>query len=155
MIDDHTSGTGALPPLPDDRRRLFQILNSSTAPLWLAMIILPRSRLTARLVSLATPLLAALGVTYSGLLVAGIARGGEMVDFRDPDSIRAALGTPDAFLAGWTHYLAFDLFVGRWILEDANARGTSARLPLLLTWMAGPAGLTLHLARRRRHPLPG
>lgn len=144
----------ALPPFPDDRRRLFQILNSSTAPVWLAMIVAPRSRITARLVSWSTPLMAALGVTYTGLLAAGIVRGGERVDFRDPDSIRAGLTSPDAFLAGWTHYLAFDLFVGRWILDDANARGTSARLPLLLTWMAGPAGLTLHLARRRRHPLP-
>jgi len=153
-VSDAPSIPAALPPFPDDRRRLFQILNSSTAPVWLAMIVAPRSRVTARLVSLSTPLLATLGVAYTGLRAAGIVRGGERVDFRDPDSIRAGLTSPDAFLAGWTHYLAFDLFVGRWILEDANNRGTSARLPLLLTWMAGPAGLTLHLARRRRHPLP-
>ncbi len=153
-MNDHADELAVLAPFPDDRRRLFQILNTSTAPLWIAMIVAPRSRVTARLVSLAGPLMAALGVTYTGLLAVGIARGGERVDFRDPDSIRRALTAPDAFLAGWTHYLAFDLFVGRWILEDANARRTSARLPLLLTWMAGPAGLTLHLARRRRHPVP-
>lgn len=142
--------TTAPEPMSEGRRRLFRILNGSTAPVWVAMILFPRSRVTARLVGLTTPLLAGLGVAYTGLLVGGITRGGPRVDLRDPDSLRAALQSPDAFLAGWTHYLAFDLFVGRWILEDAAERGTTARLPLLLTWMAGPAGLTLHLARRRR-----
>ncbi len=71
------------------------------------------------------------------------------LNFRDPEAVRKALGEPDIFLGGWTHYIAFDLFVGRWIWQDALERGRSARLALFLTWMAGPAGLSLHLLRRR------
>lgn len=137
-------------PLDDNRRLAYTIINASTAPLWLAMILFPNSRVTATLVKAATPLLAGLGVTYTALLAAGVVGGGEKLDFRDPDSVRRALASPDAFLAGWTHYLAFDLFVGRWIWQESVAAGRRSRLALFLTWMAGPAGLTLHLAQRRR-----
>lgn len=129
------------------RRSVFTVVNLSSAPVWLAMILAPRSRATAALVERLAPLFVALGLTYDALLAAGVAGGGRL-DFRDPESLRDALGKPDVFLAGWTHYIAFDLFVGRWIWQDALDRGRSARLALLLTWLAGPAGLSLHLLRR-------
>lgn len=129
-------------------RLIYQVVNTSTAPLWLAMILAPRSALTARLVRLATPMYAALGATYIGLL-ASVWGKGEKVDFRDPDSVRAGLQQPRGFLAGWAHYLAFDLFVGRWIWEQGLDRGRSSRIALLLTWLAGPAGLTIWLAQSR------
>ncbi len=52
-------------------------------------------------------------------------------------------------LAAWTHYISFDLFVGRWIWERSLEEGKPARLSLLLTWWAGPMGLTSYLARRK------
>ena len=54
---------------------------------------------------------------------------------------------------GWTHYLAFDLFVGLWIARDADAKGFSrlVQLPILFfTLMAGPIGLLLWLVIRER-----
>ena len=54
---------------------------------------------------------------------------------------------------GWTHYLAFDLFVGLWIARDADAKGFSrlVQLPILvLTLMAGPSGLLIWLLVRER-----
>lgn len=136
-------------PFSPGRRQAYALVNGSSAPVWLAMILAPRSRLTHWLVQRATLLFLGLGVTYDALLVSGVVRSGELVDFRDPDAVRAALASPDLFLAGWTHYIAFDLFVGRWIWSDALARGRSARLALLLTWLAGPAGLSLYLVQRR------
>jgi hypothetical protein len=136
------------------QRRAFAVLNVSTAPVWLLMILAPRSRLTERVVGLATPLYAVLGITYTTLLGAAVIRGagegGTVPRFDDPDALRAALADPNAFLAGWTHYLAFDLYVGRRIRDEALARGRADRLPLLLTWWAGPAGLTLHLVKNLR-----
>ena len=61
-------------------------------------------------------------------------------------------------VAGWAHYLAFDLFVGAWIVEDALKRGAPAWLrmvPLPLTLMFGPAGLLLYLAGRTVVPVRG
>jgi hypothetical protein len=54
---------------------------------------------------------------------------------------------------GWTHYLAFDLFVGLWISRDADAKGFNrlVQTPILLaTLMAGPIGLLLWLIIRER-----
>ena len=132
-------------------RRIYAVVNTCTAPLWLVMILAPRSPVTARLMRLATPLYIALGASYVGLLAAGW--GGERVDFRDPETVRAGLQQPKGFLAGWAHYLAFDLFVGRWVWEQGLAQQRSTRAALLLTWLAGPAGLTTWLAQsavRRR-----
>ena len=130
------------------RRRAYTVINASSAPVWLAMILAPRSRLTRWLVGRTGVLFVGLGLGYDALMAAGVAQGARL-DFRDPEAVRRALGEPDVFLAGWAHYIAFDLFVGRWIWQDAIARGRSARLALLLTWMAGPAGLSLHLLRNR------
>ncbi len=91
-----------------------------------------------------------LGVAYDGLLAAGMISARHPLDFQNPDALRAALGEPDTFLAGWAHYIAFDLFVGRWIWEDSLKRQSSARMAMVLTWMAGPAGLSLYLAQRDR-----
>ena len=60
----------------------------------------------------------------------------------------ATLGGRDALLlAGWIHYLAFDLFVGSWEVSDSRAEGIHHLLVipcLLLTFMAGPAGLAVY-----------
>jgi hypothetical protein len=56
-------------------------------------------------------------------------------------------------LAGWIHYLAFDLFVGSWEARDARQRGVPhlALVPCLaLTFLFGPAGWLLYGAVRSR-----
>ncbi len=132
-------------PLSPRERRRYAVINTCTAPVWLLMIAAPRSALTARAVRLATPLYAALGASYVGLLASGW--GGERVDFRDPESVRRGLQQPRGFLAGWTHYIAFDLFVGRWVWEQGLQQRRSTRVALLLTWLAGPSGLAVWLGQ--------
>ena len=53
---------------------------------------------------------------------------------------------PTAMLAGWVHYLAFDLMVGAWICRTARRDGVSFWLvaPCLpLTFLFGPAGFLI------------
>lgn len=137
-----------LTPIAPGRRRAFLVINSASAPLFAAMILAPRSRLTRYLVEKAMPLHAALGVSYGVLLTSGMVTMGRALDFRDPDRLRRALAEQDVFLAGWAHYISFDLFVGQWIWRDALDSGRSARAALLLTWLAGPVGLTCYLAQK-------
>jgi hypothetical protein len=50
-------------------------------------------------------------------------------------------------LAGWVHYLCFDLLVGTWEVQDARARGIPHLLVvpcLVLTFLFGPAGWLLY-----------
>jgi hypothetical protein len=56
-----------------------------------------------------------------------------------------------ALLAGWIHYLAFDLFTGAWEARDARRLRISRWLVapcLLLTFLFGPLGLGLYLLLR-------
>lgn len=71
------------------------------------------------------------------------------------EGILLAFEVPPLRLAAWIHYLAFDLWVGAWEAEDAEARGLSHRVLLLClfaTMMIGPAGLLLYLAISRLKP---
>ncbi|HSK95119.1 MAG TPA: abscisic acid-deficient protein Aba4 family protein, partial [Euzebyales bacterium] len=77
---------------------------------------------------------------------------GGLLDDLDPDAMRQAVARPDAFLAGWAHYVAFDVFVGRWIWRTALTERRGCRVALLLTMLFGPAGLLLFLAQRRLRP---
>ena len=65
------------------------------------------------------------------------------------DGIRALFMSDGGIVIGWTHYLAFDLFVGLWIARDADAKGVGrlVQLPFLfMTLMAGPIGLLAWLS---------
>jgi Domain of unknown function (DUF4281) len=75
-------------------------------------------------------------------------------------AVLALFAVPGKMLGGWVHFLTFDLFVGRWMVDDALSPGRS-RWPLCLglpaTFLYGPAGVLLYLAARhaatriRRH----
>jgi Domain of unknown function (DUF4281) len=60
----------------------------------------------------------------------------------------AAAAPPGKMPGGWVHFLAFDLLVGWWIVDDTLSRGRS-RLPLFVvlpaTFMYGPVGLLLQV----------
>ena len=133
-------------PMSPREKRIYALVNTCTAPIWALMILLPRSPVTASAVRLTTPMYAALGATYVGLLASSW--GGERIDFRDPESVRRGLLQPRGFLAGWAHYIAFDLFVGRWIWEQGLESRRSTRVALLLTWVAGPTGLAVWLGQK-------
>ena len=56
--------------------------------------------------------------------------------------------TPEAAAAGWMHYLAFDFWVGCWLLRDAQEKQLPHGLiilPLLFTLMMGPVGILLYV----------
>jgi ABA4-like protein len=131
--------------------QLFSILNLITMAAWLPLVFLPRIRWTATVLPLVIASL--LAVIYVGLVAATLGRteGG----FSSLAGVRALFDSPWMLLAGWTHYLAFDLFVGGWEVRDAQSRGIPHLLvvpALVLTFFFGPAGLLLYLAIRWLRP---
>jgi hypothetical protein len=61
------------------------------------------------------------------------------------------MGSPAGATIAWVHFLAFDLFVGRWIYLDSQQRRISAWLMapvLFLTLMLGPVGFLFYLIVR-------
>ena len=67
---------------------------------------------------------------------------------------KMSLGEPAGATIGWVHFLAFDLFVGRWAYLDSRERSISAWLMapvLFFTLMFGPMGFVLYLVLRTIH----
>ena len=103
--------------------------------------------MTQRVSSVAIPLL--LAVAYVGLLFVywSRAEGG----FDTLANVMRLFTVPELVLAGWIHYLAFDLFVGAWEVRTARAEHIPFVLVipcLALTFMFGPAGLLAFSALR-------
>jgi hypothetical protein len=130
---------------------LFRILNMATLVAWLPLVLLPRRRWATTVVPVAMPAL--LGVVY--VVLVAVSLPGSEGGFSSLAGVRLLFDDPHALLAGWTHYLAFDLFIGGWEVRDAQQRGIPHLLvvpALALTFLFGPAGLLLYLAVRRLVP---
>lgn len=71
--------------------------------------------------------------------------------FQSLSAVQILFSAPGKMLGAWTHFLAFDLFIGRWMVDDASYEGQS-RLPLFLalpaTFLFGPSGVLLYLVGR-------
>jgi hypothetical protein len=127
---------------------LFKLANNAALVGWILLIVLPRWRWSARLIA---PVLipALLAVLYSFLVVTqfGHSPGG----FSSLSLVALLFQNQTMLLAGWVHYLAFDLFVGSWEVRDAQAVGIRHYLVvpcLILTFLFGPAGWCLYLLIR-------
>ena len=93
------------------------------------------------------------------LLFSNLVDPGRIAGAAEPDlldysvaGLRPLFMSDAGIVIGWTHYLAFDLFVGRWIARDGDAKGVGrlAQLPFLfVTLMAGPIGLLSWLLFRQ------
>jgi hypothetical protein len=87
-----------------------------------------------------------------------VALPGSEGGFSSLSGVSTLFDNPWGLLAGWTHYLAFDLFIGGWEVRDAQRRGIPHLLvvpALVLTFFLGPSGLLLYLAIRSFVPNKG
>ena len=128
---------------------LFSLASGLAMLGWLVLALAPLRRdaavLAARLIA------ATLCGAYAAFLTNALINGPPPppgAGFSSLAGVALLLSTPAALLAGWVHYLAFDLFTGAWQAADAPA----ARVPhwlllpcLALTLLAGPVGLLLYL----------
>lgn len=128
----------------------FRLSNFLVLPFWALMIFLPRWRWTERI--LRSPLVSLVpAALYTALVFPRLGEIWPAVARPTLNGIALLLGSPAGATIAWVHFLAFDLFVGRWIYLDSRERQVSAWLtaPLLfLALMLGPAGFLLYLAVR-------
>ncbi len=120
----------------------FSLANGIALVGWLVLIASPPAARWAdagrRFAGLWLP--TALAALYTVLVVAHWGGDG---GFGSLAEVRALFEQPGLLLAGWVHYLAFDLVVGGWIARRAAALGVPhwQVVPVLvLTFLFGPAG---------------
>jgi hypothetical protein len=132
---------------------IYSVLNISVLPAWGLLAFAPRWSGTTRFVHVAfIPL--AMGIAYAYFLgwAMFFGAGAEGTGMGTLEGVMHLFDSPVSTLAGWTHYLVFDLFVGAWIVRDCVKRGVSAylRVPsLFFTLMLGPLGLFMYLIGRK------
>lgn len=127
---------------------LFSLAGTLVLPGWLLLFVLPRWQpVTCIVTTIVIP--GALALLYSGLVLTHWA--GSQGGFGSLAEVSQLFGNEYLLLAGWIHYLAFDLFIGSWEVRDAKRNGIPhlAIVPcLLLTFLFGPAGLLTYLCIR-------
>ena len=128
--------------------QIFSIANLAAVTGWLLLVILPQRRVTRVLVHAgAIPLLLSAAYLVLIVLFFGSAEGG----FDSLAGVMRLFTNEWAVLAGWLHYLAFDLMVGAWEVRDAGERGVPHWLVvpcLFFTFLLGPIGFLTYMIVR-------
>lgn len=128
--------------------QLFSLCGAMALAGWLILIFAGRARWAAPLVAgVVVPL--ALSVVYAVLLAGHW--GGSPGGFGTLAAVAALFSNRWLLLAGWIHYLAFDLFIGAWQVRDSKTQGIPHLwvIPgLLCTFLFGPVGLLTYFAIR-------
>jgi hypothetical protein len=122
---------------------LFKIANTIALVCWLLLLVLPRFPKLLAMIRYGVISFFAIGYAAIVVLCFSSIEGG---GFNSLPEVKILFSSDAAVLAGWIHYLAFDLFVGLWIAEqcDQIRIGRLLQIPLLFfTFMFGPIGLLL------------
>lgn len=127
---------------------IFKIASTIVLPAWLLLMFASNWKWTSRIV--VGVVVTILSITYA--LFALPMFSAEMFDsFGTLEGVMNLFTDPTSVLIGWIHYLAFDLMVGWFIVNDARREAINRwfLIPcLLFTFMLGPVGFLLYLLLR-------
>jgi len=128
-----------------------QLFSISSMLAMLGWLILLASPLIPRAAQIASGVIipGLLSIIYAALILAFWSRseGG----FDSLAGVMQLFTFQEAALAGWIHFLAFDLFLGAWEVRTAKKEGIPFYLVIpcmALTFMFGPIGFLLFLGLR-------
>ena len=130
-----------------DLEQLFSTAGTIAIVGWLFLVSVPQKPFTQVIAGVIAPLI--LAAMYLILIASNIrdAEGG----FGSLADVTKLFQKPELLLAGWIHYLAFDLFIGAWEVRDAQRNQIPHLLvlpSLVMTFMLGPIGLLFYFAIR-------
>ena len=127
---------------------LYSLVNTLALVAWIALSVAPYNARVQKWV------LGGIVVFLAGLyatLFIGSFDGAMMNELATLDGLMGLFTNKQAVVLGWTHYLAFDLVAGIYIVRNAQTHEISSRaiLPFLwFTFMAGPLGWLLYVIFR-------
>ena len=128
---------------------VFSIANIMAFFMWILMIALPKWKATRFLIDFKViPI--GLSIVYAFYIIQSILTGPAM-DFGSLQAVMHLFTVEQAVLAGWLHYLVFDMLVGMWMLDKNKSLKIHQLImaPCLIgTFMMGPVGFLLFMAVR-------
>ena len=125
---------------------IFNIYNTGILIFWLFLLVFPKSKVTQKMTDFPwIPLVIAFGYIY----FLGTSDSIFSVDFSSLSGLTEMFqnSNPRGVAAGWLHYLAFDFWVGCWILRDSQKKGVKHAFiifPMFFTFMLGPVGVIIY-----------
>lgn len=125
---------------------IFSICNTAILFFWALLLVFPKKRLTQRLITYPwVPLGLSFFYAYFLFGFGGLTEA----DFSSLQGIVQLFrqATPESAAAGWLHYLAFDFWMGAWIVKHSQQKSIPHLwivFPLLFTFMLGPMGVLLY-----------
>jgi hypothetical protein len=127
---------------------LFRLANAFVLPFWGLMIFAPHWSWSVSILRGWWMLAILCGYYVLGLVWATQAPGPPVFEsLMNPTlpAIHDLLSRTEVTAPAWSHYLAFDLFIGRWMFLRERRRGYWLSPILLATLMLGPVGLLAYL----------
>ncbi len=122
---------------------IFSFGNSFVILGWVLLIFIPNWKFTQALIL--NGIIVLFAILYSFLILRDI--GDFKADsFSTLSNVKALFQNDNAVAAGWLHYLAFDLFVGAYVVRKSKELQLSrwlVTLTLPFTFMFGPIGYLL------------
>jgi hypothetical protein len=125
--------------------QLFDLANIFVLPFWFLMIFLPKWGVTQKVMASFLPFIALAGLyiyLFSGTITPESSQALSNPQLAD---IARFFATERIAATGWVHFLAFDLFVGRWIYWEGQKTGVWIVHSLIFCLFAGPIGLLSHI----------
>ena len=129
---------------------VFSICSTLVLPGWRLLLFLLRWQWTRSVIS-AGVIPFCLGLVYLTQVVSQAPVWPDGGGFGSVQEVAGLFGNHYMLTAGWVHYLAFDLFVGCWEMQDSHKHQIphAAVVPcLLFTFLLGPVGLAGYLLVR-------
>ena len=126
---------------------IFSLAGSVAAVGWLLLVLVPKLRPAQITAGIIIPLL--LSALYLFLIVQNFS--GAPGGFGSLADVSLLFSKQELLLAGWVHYLAFDLFIGAWEIRDSQRHQIPhlVMIPcLVMTFLLGPIGLLFYFAIR-------
>lgn len=131
-------------------QHLFDLAFPLAAPFWLLMIVAPGWSWTRRIIGSPLIVLPPLALYLTAVAPILPQFAAEMLH-PQLDGVRGLLATATGTATVWSHLIAFDLFIGRWMYLDSRERRVHPLVMapvLVLTILLSPFGLLTYLAIR-------
>lgn len=123
----------------------FEGLNLVIMPLWFGLLFFPTKRWVPKAIDI---FLFVAAILFTVNLLPGVREAFPIILKPTLENVGAMLSQPAGTLGSWTHFVMADLWVGRFITQDARAHGISRWFTtpiLVLTLLFGPVGLLAYL----------
>ena len=136
---------------------LYYWVNFGVIPFWLVLIFFPQTYLCKFLVTSILPIFILTG-SYLFMLYKAYLGSYDFIGnfnlYLGINSLSDLFSNKDFLIIFWTHFVSINLFVGGWIVKDAQKFSINKILlffPLIVTYLVGPLGLFIYWLIRIFH----